>query len=275
MSKKMNKAAIIAMTGVMAASSVQTATIFANDNVSATQNVKQKKSNSELQPKPGYTFLSSVASLPVVDKNVVTIDYVNGEKAKVTFLENGLFRLDIEPDGKDSSFKEYAEPNSKDHKGTIVQQSDNSDEYVKPTPSVTEENGTYVISTESVKLVIDKETSMMTLMGTDGRVYWKEAAPIQYKDGNTIQTLVENEEENFYGGGTQNGRFAHKGTSIKIENTNNWVDGGVASPNPFYWSTSGYGVVRNTFKKGVILVQLQKELLKHLIMKNVLMPTIL
>ena len=25
----------------------------------------------------------------------------------------------------------------------------------------------------------------------------------------------------------------------------------MASPNPFYWSTSGYGVVRNTFKKGV------------------------
>lgn len=251
MSKKMNKAAIIAMTGVMAASSIQTSTVFANDNVSATQDVKQKKSNSELQPKPGYTFLSSVASLPVVDQNVVTVDYANGEKAKVTFLENDLFRLNIEPDGKDSSFKEYAEPNSKDHKGTIVQQSDNSDEYAKPTPNVIEENGTYVIFTESIKLVIDKETSMMTLMGTDGRVYWKEAAPIQYKDGNTIQTLVENEEENFYGGGTQNGRFAHKGTSIKIENTNNWVDGGVASPNPFYWSTSGYGVVRNTFKKGV------------------------
>ena len=67
MSKKMNKAAIIAMTGVMAASSIQTSTVFANDNVSATQDVKQKKSNSELQPKPGYTFLSSVASLPVVD----------------------------------------------------------------------------------------------------------------------------------------------------------------------------------------------------------------
>ena len=32
---------------------------------------------------------------------------------------------------------------------------------------------------------------------------------------------------------------------------NNWVSGGVASPNPFYWSTNGYGVVRNTFKQGV------------------------
>ena len=41
-----------------------------------------------------------------------------------------------------------------------------------------------------------------------------------------------------------------KGTAIQIVNTNNWVDGGVASPNPFYWSTAGYGVVRNTWKPG-------------------------
>ena len=54
----------------------------------------------------------------------------------------------------------------------------------------------------------------------------------------------------YYGGGTQNGRFSHKGEKIKIVNSNNWVDGGVASPNPFYWSTAGYGVVRNTWKPG-------------------------
>ena len=42
----------------------------------------------------------------------------------------------------------------------------------------------------------------------------------------------------------------HRGKSIKIANTNNWVDGGVASPNPFYWSSDGYGVLRNTFADG-------------------------
>ena len=48
----------------------------------------------------------------------------------------------------------------------------------------------------------------------------------------------------------QNGRFSHKGKSIAIENQNSWTDGGVASPNPYYWSTRGYGVMWYTFKKG-------------------------
>lgn len=254
MGKKVNKVAILAMSGLMAASSIQVSPVLATDNVKDSKEQINKKENqgaNEIKPKPGYTFLSKVSAIPTVKNNVVTIDYVNGEKAQVTFLENGLFRFNMEPDGKASSFKEYAEPNSSDHKGTIVQQNDQSREYSKPTPTVSEAGSNFVISTGSVKLLIDKETSMMTLTDVSGKVYWKEAAPLQYKNGNTIQTLVENENENFYGGGTQNGRFAHKGTAINIANTNNWVDGGVASPNPFYWSTNGYGVVRNTFKKGV------------------------
>ena len=48
----------------------------------------------------------------------------------------------------------------------------------------------------------------------------------------------------------QNGRFSHRGKVIQIVNSNNWVDGGVASPTPYYWSTGGYGVMWYTFKKG-------------------------
>lgn len=49
----------------------------------------------------------------------------------------------------------------------------------------------------------------------------------------------------------QNGRFSHKGKKIHILNTNQWTDGGVASPTPFYWSTEGYGVMWHTFCPGV------------------------
>lgn len=66
----------------------------------------------------------------------------------------------------------------------------------------------------------------------------------------TVQTLSLNETDNFYGGGTQNGRFVHTGEEINIANESGWVDGQVASPNPFYWSTAGYGVLRNTFSDG-------------------------
>ena len=58
------------------------------------------------------------------------------------------------------------------------------------------------------------------------------------------------EKEHFYGGGCQNGRFSHKGESIDIVNTNNWVDGGVASPEPFFWSTGGYGLMWYSFAPG-------------------------
>lgn len=49
----------------------------------------------------------------------------------------------------------------------------------------------------------------------------------------------------------QNGRFSHKGQSIRIVNTNQWTDGGVASPTPFYWSTAGYGIMWYTFAPGL------------------------
>lgn len=69
-------------------------------------------------------------------------------------------------------------------------------------------------------------------------------------DNSTVQTLVANNGEDFYGGGTQNGRFIHTGEAIKIAIDNTWVDGSVTSPNPFYYSSNGYGVLRNTFAVG-------------------------
>lgn len=74
--------------------------------------------------------------------------------------------------------------------------------------------------------------------------------PAEYQKNKTILTLDNDGQSHFFGGGCQNGRFSHKGKVIAIENTNNWVDGGVASPQPFYWSTAGYGVMAYTFRPG-------------------------
>ncbi|MCR5180425.1 MAG: alpha-xylosidase, partial [Bacteroidaceae bacterium] len=68
--------------------------------------------------------------------------------------------------------------------------------------------------------------------------------------GQATISLTAHPEDAFYGGGVQNGRYSHGGTVIAIENTNNWVDGGVASPTPFYWSTAGYGILWHTFRPG-------------------------
>ncbi len=68
--------------------------------------------------------------------------------------------------------------------------------------------------------------------------------------GKISATYKPTPSEYFYGGGCQNGRFSHKGQEIAIENTNNWVDGGVSSPVPFFWSTGGYGMMWYTFAPG-------------------------
>ena len=57
-------------------------------------------------------------------------------------------------------------------------------------------------------------------------------------DRSVVQTLAKNDNENYYGGGTQNGRFVHTGKTINIANESGWNDGQVSSPNPFYWSTA-------------------------------------
>lgn len=79
---------------------------------------------------------------------------------------------------------------------------------------------------------------------------WEERASLARNSTSTFQTLSIQEDEYFFGGGMQNGRFSHKGTRIRISADDNWDDG--ANPNavPFYMSSAGYGVFRNTWSPG-------------------------
>ncbi|WP_225047740.1 TIM-barrel domain-containing protein [Lacticaseibacillus kribbianus] len=54
----------------------------------------------------------------------------------------------------------------------------------------------------------------------------------------------------YFGGGMQNGRVNLNGQLISIRNENRWTKGGVTSPVPFYWSTTGYGLLVNSFTPG-------------------------
>ena len=112
------------------------------------------------------------------------------------------------------------------------------------------EGGAYRIETATMALLIDRNTGRISVanhkagkMVTAGDIAFNEK-------GFATMTLTATDNEYFYGGGVQNGRFSHKGTIIAIENTNNWTDGGVASPTPFYWSTAGYGILWHTFRPG-------------------------
>lgn len=117
--------------------------------------------------------------------------------------------------------------------------------------SITDNVNELIISTAKTKLVFDKHTGLFKGVNKiSGKVSFALTAPIKFEKNRTIVSLEEDPDAYYFGGGVQNGRFSHKGKIIAIENQNSWTDGGVASPTPFYWSTSGYGMMWYTFKKG-------------------------
>ena len=244
--KTFHKISALSLAAMMSLSTVSTTAIGLSAKNSL--NALSEEISTLATDAAGYSVLGAVTSA-AVDGNKVDLTIETGEKIRFTFLEPHVFRMYMAPEGED--FQEYPTPNGSDHTATITNKTD--DQYKAEydvVPELTDDGDKYTISTDKIKLEIVKETSLMKLMKADGTVVWEEAAPLKYKTGSTVQTLKTNEKEYFFGGGTQNGYFSHKGKSIKIVATNTWVDGSVASPNPFYWSTDGYGVVRNTWKPG-------------------------
>lgn len=183
------------------------------------------------------------------DGNDVYLSFGGGEKAKVTFLKDGVFRFNMEPDGQ---FKDAPEPMAPTHTTKIIDKNEQEyiDEYREIEPNVTQDKDQIIIATDKMQLIIDKDLAKMELKKANGETVWKEKESLKYDGKETIQTLDTKDDEYFYGGGMQNGYFSHKNRKIEIVNKSTWVSGGVASPTPFYFSTNGYGVLRHTFQPG-------------------------
>lgn len=180
-------------------------------------------------------------------RNIVFLNFGGQIEGKLTFLEENIFRYDVDPGGV---FASYAVPREEEHVAKIQQCPDESDAYTKPEPEIMENEDQAAVRCGTVAVLFEKATGKMKIQ-KNGRCVMEEAEALTITDEETIQKLVSHENENFYGGGTQNGRFVHTGKSIRIVNESAWMDGGVASPNPFYFTTAGYGVLRNTFADGV------------------------
>lgn len=107
------------------------------------------------------------------------------------------------------------------------------------------------IETSDILIHIDKNNLLFTIHNKkNNTIVLESTTPILFDAKSTKLSFKEQPDEYFFCGGVQNGRFSHKGKKIAIENQNSWTDGGVASPNPYYWSTKGYGIMWYTFKKG-------------------------
>ncbi len=179
-------------------------------------------------------------------RNIALLEFENGMKGRLTLLEENIFRYDANYEG---NFFSYAKPRDPEHRARIQQYPDSDEAYTKPEICVREMEKTVEILCKSVRLVWEKEGGRMQVW-KEGAILMEEAEPLLITQEKSVQKLLLREGENFFGGGTQNGRFVHTGEKIQIVNESAWMDGGVASPAPFYYTTSGYGVLRNTFSEG-------------------------
>jgi alpha-glucosidase (family GH31 glycosyl hydrolase) len=195
----------------------------------------------------------SIGKVSGIDKkgSDVFIELSTGEGIKMSFLKENVFRLHLDPDGK---FPEYPTPNKPDHETKIVDkdQEEYNKEYGATRIRIKEDSHFYRITTKVLELKISKADSKMSLMDKKrNKILWSEKEPLTLAEDQTVQTLNTKGEEYFYGGGQQNGYYSHKNTKINIAIGGGWDAGSASSPVPFYLSTEGYGVMRNTFKPGV------------------------
>ncbi|MDR3339661.1 MAG: DUF4968 domain-containing protein [Candidatus Symbiothrix sp.] len=166
-----------------------------------------------------------------------TFEFTAGyAKVKVIFYRDDIFRIWLAPDG------EYTNPAGN---AIVVDY-----EVKNPSISVSQNAQYYKLESKNCILRVYKDPMRFAMYDkTNKQVIWEEVEPI-YFGSQTGQTLKEKENEYFYGGGMQNGRFSHAGKELEIADDGGWNDGAHPNPAPFYMSTAGYGVFRNTFAKG-------------------------
>ena len=188
------------------------------------------------------TVKAEVKEAVKMNATTVEVRFADGQRRTLDFYGNDIFRVFQDPQGGI-----VRDPAARPEAQILV---DNPRHEVTSL-DVKEEGGKVVISTPRISVALDKSTDLMTVTDlATGKTVVEETAPVTIKEGVATMTVKAADDEYFYGGGMQNGRFSHRGKVIQIVNSNNWVDGGVASPTPFYWSTGGYGVMWYTFKKG-------------------------
>lgn len=176
------------------------------------------------------------------NETTVEIVFSNHTSMSIDFYGNNIFRM-----FQDNSGQGMRAPSAEPPAEILVKNPR------KPVSelALSDEGNRITIRTTAVELTFDKVATTFGIKNLEtNKTVVKSLAPVAFEKNTVNIELQEEQDEYFYGGGVQNGRFSHKGKVIAIENQNSWTDGGVASPTPFYWSTNGYGFMWYTFRKG-------------------------
>lgn len=178
-----------------------------------------------------------------INPTTVEVLYSDNQRMTLDFYGENIFRM-----FQDNAGGILRDPEAKPEAKILV----NQPRKVVSQLNVKDDAGSIAITTGKIKVELNKSTALMKVINLEtGATVMEEVEPITFDKERVILKLKESPEEYFYGGGVQNGCFSHKGKTVSIESQNSWTDGGVASPNPYYWSTNGYGLMWHTFKRGV------------------------
>jgi alpha-glucosidase len=182
----------------------------------------------------------------VVRGNTVEIDAVRGQ-FRVVFATDDLFRIWMAPDGVFTDPANTPPKQDGAPAANIVVKHD----YPGVTPGVADAGAYQLLATRSLALRVYKANLRFALYRPDNRtVIWEELVGPTWDGLQTTQLLTRGPKEQFFGGGMQNGRFSHREQTIKVAVSYDWDDGGHPNSAPFYLSTAGYGVLRNTLAPG-------------------------
>ncbi|MEU3840081.1 NPCBM/NEW2 domain-containing protein [Streptomyces sp. NPDC028635] len=158
-------------------------------------------------------------------------------KARVSFVSGDTFRIEAAPDGT------FTDPVGSD---IVLPQG------APPATRWADRGDRYELSTGQVTLRAYKAPLRFALYRADGTRLWEESRGISWDGTSTTQTLARGADEQFYGAGEQNGsgNTSHRGKTVKVGVDYNWNEGGHPNSVPFYLSSAGYGVYRNTYAPG-------------------------
>ncbi|MEU3923153.1 NPCBM/NEW2 domain-containing protein [Streptomyces sp. NPDC029004] len=154
--------------------------------------------------------------------------------ARVSFVSAETFRIELAPDGA------FTDPTGTD---IVLPQG------APPATTWRDRGDRYELSTSKVTLRAYKSPLRFALHRADGTLLWAETKGLTWNQDRTTQTLARGADEQYYGAGMQNGRgnTSHRGKTVEVGVDYNWNDGGHPNSVPFYLSSAGYGVYRNTY----------------------------
>ncbi|MGW0120455.1 TIM-barrel domain-containing protein [Streptomyces sp. NPDC003327] len=162
----------------------------------------------------------------------------SGARARISFARSDVFRIWLAPDGRFTD----------DPAGTDL--AINTD-FGAVTTGFTDAGTHYRVTTPELSVHVHKSPLRFSVYRADDRtLVWEETAPTSWDGTKTTQYLSQDADEQFYGTGLRLGEWALRGKTVPVAVDNKYRENTNASPAPFYMSTKGYGVMRNTWAPG-------------------------